>query len=236
MKKVIFLSAFLIAIALSPCFPFSKSIEKDTRNLSGFKNVNFGISGELYINIGSEFKVVLEGEKSMLEKIETNISGDKLIIREENTWHFNNTNQKVVVYITMPELKSLGVSGSGMAVVKDPVKTDAMELSVSGSGKVFVGELEAQNLDCHISGSGDIRIENEGTVSKADLSISGSGNYIGDKIKIGSAEIGISGSGSCNCNVTGDLKANISGSGSVLYYGNPKIDARISGSGRVRSK
>ena len=52
-----------------------RSVNKETRNLSGFTKVNFGISGDLYINIGPEFKVVLEGEKSLLEEIETEVDG-----------------------------------------------------------------------------------------------------------------------------------------------------------------
>ncbi|MDO9580084.1 MAG: hypothetical protein Q7J06_05895 [Bacteroidales bacterium] len=53
----------------------SKSVVKETRDLAGFTKVNFGVSGNLYINLGKEFKVVLEGEQSLLENIETNVSG-----------------------------------------------------------------------------------------------------------------------------------------------------------------
>ena len=37
----------------------------------------------------------------------------------------------------MPELNGLGVSGSGKAEIKDAVKTDDLNLSVSGSGKII---------------------------------------------------------------------------------------------------
>jgi len=234
MKRAIISSVFLFALAVAACFSNSKSDVKETRDVSGFTKVSFGVSGDLYINLGSEFSVVLEGDRSLLENIETDVSGGKLVIKKRNQrW---NINEKVTVYIIMPEVRGVAVSGSGKAEIRDAVKTDDLNLSVSGSGKLFTSDLVVTNIDCSISGSGDIILMGNGNITNGDLSISGSGNYRGETAKIGSLGISISGSGSCICNVAESLKASVSGSGSVTYLGNPKVDARISGSGRVRSK
>ena len=237
MKRRIILSALILTIALSSGFAGNQSVEKETRNVSGFTKVSFGVSGNLYINIGPEFKVVLEGEKRYLDEILTEVSGGKLVIKNErNNWRFN-MNEKITAYVTMPELNGLGVSGSGKAEIKDAVKTGDLGLSVSGSGKLYTTDLSVSSLDCSISGSGDIIIGGNGTASRADISISGSGNYNGEPLKIATAEIHISGSGNCTCNVTENLKASVSGSGNITYSGgSPKIDARVSGSGKVRSR
>lgn len=234
MKRGIILSVIIIAVTLTAGFSNGQSIVKETRDVSGFTRVSFGVSGDLYINFGSEFKVVLEGEKALLGDIVTEVSGGKLVIKKEN-WRLN-MNEKVTIYITMPEIKGLGVSGSGRAEIKDAVKAENLDLSVSGSGKLFTTDVVAADLNCSISGSGDIIIGGSGDATKADISISGSGNYRGEPLKIGSAEISISGSGNCSCNVTGSLRASVSGSGNVTYLGDPKVDVRVSGSGRVRSK
>lgn len=234
MKRGIILSVIIIAMTLTAGFSNGQSIVKETRDVSGFTRVSFGVSGDLYINFGSEFKVVLEGEKALLGDIVTEVSGGKLVIKKEN-WRLN-MNEKVTIYITMPEIKGLGVSGSGRAEIKDAVKAENLDLSVSGSGKLFTTDVVAADLNCSISGSGDIIIGGSGDATKADISISGSGNYRGEPLKIGSAEISISGSGNCSCNVTGSLRASVSGSGNVTYLGDPKVDVRVSGSGRVRSK
>src|SRR5664279_519100 len=237
MKRSIILPAIILAIALLSGFAIGQSGDKETRDVKDFTKVSFGVSGNLYINIGPEFKVVLEGEKRYLDEIITEVSGGKLVIRNEN-WRMNNwkMNEKVTVYITMPELNGLGVSGSGKAEIKDAVKTSDLNLSVSGSGKLYASDISVSNLDCSISGSGDISLGGGGSSSKAGISISGSGNYFGDAFKISSAEIHISGSGNCECNVTESLRASISGSGNVTYGGNPKLDAHVSGSGKVRSR
>lgn len=234
MKRGIILSVFIVALTVTTCFSNGQSIIKETRDLTGFTRVSFGVSGNLYIKFGPEFKVVLEGEKAVIDDIVTEVSGGKLVIKKEN-WRLN-MNEKVTIYITMPEIKGLGVSGSGNAEIKDAVKSEDLNLSVSGSGKLFTADVVTTNLNCSISGSGNISLGGDGKITTADISISGSGNYTGETAKIGSLEINISGSGNCNCNVTGSLRASVSGSGNVTYLGDPKIDVRISGSGRVRSK
>jgi Putative auto-transporter adhesin, head GIN domain len=234
MKRGIILSAFLVVITMASGYSKGQSTVRENRDLTGFTRVSYGVSGNLYINFGPEFKVVLEGEKDVLDDIVTEVSGGKLIIKKEN-WRLN-MNEKVTVYITMPELTGLGVSGSGKAEIKDAVKTEDLNLSVSGSGKIFTSDVIAANLNCGISGSGDVSLGGNGNITKADISISGSGNFMGEATRIGSMDISISGSGGCSCNVTESLIAAVSGSGSVTYLGNPKVDARVSGSGRVRSK
>ncbi len=234
MKRGIILSAVLVIGIFSGFLSFGQSVGKQTRDLPDFTKVSFGISGNLYINLGPEFKVTLEGEDAILDDVLTEVKGGKLIIRRET--RMINMNQKVTVNITMPELNGLGVSGSGMAEIMDPVKTEDLSLSVSGSGKLFTTDVIVSKLDCSISGSGDIILRGEGKAVNSDISISGSGNYVGEATKIGSADISISGSGNCSCNVTESLKASVSGSGKITYEGDPKIDARVSGSGRVRSK
>lgn len=235
MKKIIILLAFILSTIVFADFSSGQSVVTETRDVKGFTKVNFGVSGNLYINLGPEFKVVIEGDKSILDDILTEVSGGRLVIKKEN-WRMN-FNEKVTVTITMPELYGLGVSGSGKAEIRDAVKVSDLSLSVSGSGKLYTTDLMLSNLNCSISGSGDIVIGGNGKTGTADISISGSGNYTGEQLKIGTADVSISGSGNCTCNVTESLKGSISGSGNLTYLGNaPKVDTRVSGSGHVRSR
>jgi hypothetical protein len=237
MKRIIFVSVLVLTIASSVSFAGTQSDVKETRNVSGFTKVSFGVAGNLYINLGSEFKVVIEGEKRYVDEVITEVQGGKLVIKTDN-WRIRNWrgNEKVDVYITMPEISGLGVSGSGKAEVKDLIKTGNLNLSVSGSGRIYISDMNVAELGCSISGSGDISLGSEGTAGKADISISGSGNFNGGDVKIATAEIHISGSGNCVCNVTDSLRAGVSGSGNITYSGNPKVDAHVSGSGKVRSR
>jgi hypothetical protein len=233
MKKVLFSAVSLFVMILLSGSASGQS--KETRNVNGFTKVSFGVSGDLFIKIGPEFKLVIEGDKDVLEEIETSVSGNRLNIKREN-WHFNFDNEKVTINLTMPEIEGLGVSGSGKAQIMDPVRSDALSLNVSGSGKLITSDLNADNLDCGISGSGDIILGSGGSVDNGEISISGSGSFSGEAIEIDHLEVSISGSGNCRCKAGDSLLAHVSGSGNVTYSGNPKVDARVSGSGHIRSK
>jgi hypothetical protein len=234
MKKSIYSAVFLIVIIFATGFISGQS--KETRDVGGFTKVSFGVAGELFIKIGPEYHLTIEGSKRALDEIETVVSGDRLVIKKEN-WRFSfNDDDRVTINLSMPEIEGLGVSGSGKAQIMDKIEADHLNLSVSGSGKLITEELNADELDCGISGSGDIIMNSGGSVDKGDISISGSGSFSGEGVEIDHLNVSISGSGNCHCRAGDSLEAHVSGSGNITYIGNPKVNARVSGSGHVRSK
>jgi hypothetical protein len=96
MKRGILLSAFILTVSVLSGFAIGQSMAKETRDVKDFTKVSFGIAGNLYINFGPEFKVVLEGDKKDLEEIVTDVSGGRLVIKKDNSWRFN-FNDKVTV-------------------------------------------------------------------------------------------------------------------------------------------
>ncbi len=234
MKKALLflLSAFIITGNV-----IAASTVKDKRNVKGFTRISYGVSGNLTVRIGPEFSVVLEGDEDDVERVITEVSGDRLIIKREMfRFRFSDLDERVDVYITLPELEGLGVSGSGRAEIVDDIRDiDNLSLSVSGSGKLTTAGIEVDDLDCSISGSGNIIIQGGGSADRSEISISGSGNYTGRDLEIDHLDVSVSGSGNCLCKAGDSLTARISGSGNVTYRGNPRIDSRASGSGHIRS-
>jgi hypothetical protein len=233
MKRSIYLAAFLVFVNLTAGISAVNAAIKTQRDIVGFTSVSFGISGNLEVKIGPEFSVVLEGDQDDIDEIITKLTGEKLVIRNDNLRFLSNN--KVNVYITVPELKGLDVSGSGKAEILDVVKTEDLKLFVSGSGKLITSELIVENLECKISGSGNVTLGG-GKAANAVVLISGSGNMAGEATNVDSMDVSVSGSGNCSCYVTGSLDVKISGSGNVIYRGNPGVDAKVSGSGHVKAK
>lgn len=231
MKKS-FAFALLLMFALQASQAQSPYTER--RDVSGFSEIGFAVAGEVIISLGSQYSVVLEGDRDYIREIETKVYGKELRIKREK-W-FDTGNRKVVVRITMPDLKGISVSGSGRVTVNDPLKGGDLDIGISGSGKALLRDVALSNVECSISGSGSLNIAGEGTIGRLEINISGSGGYVGEDTRVETLEAAISGSGSCDCYVTGKLEASISGSGNIRYSGNPKIDAAVSGSGKVRSK
>lgn len=225
MKK--YLSLILMSLLVLGC---SYAQTRETRDVNEFTGIAFGVAGDLILEQGSTFSVVLEGDEDFLEEIETIVKGNKLVIRHDNWFSFGN--KKVTVYVTMPEIVSLSVSGSGKMIAEGPLRAAGLDMSVSGSGDIELKDLNAESIDCSISGSGSIELN--GGAEDGELSISGSGNYDGQTFQLNTLEVSISGSGTCRAAVEEELEARVSGSGDVYYSGNPQVDARVSGSGKVR--
>ena len=219
---------FLFSIFLVSATLIAFGQEKEERDVSSFTGVSLGISGDLYITQGSPQKVVVQAENN-IDEIETVVKDGVLRIKTDN-WNSNIKGAKI--WVTMPEVESLNVSGSGDIVAETPINADELELKVSGSGTIDISELKGDEIGAAISGSGDIKLA--GSADEMELRISGSGSVYADGLKLSECGIKISGSGSCKIDVTEELDVSISGSGRVTYYSNPQIDARVSGSGRVR--
>jgi hypothetical protein len=93
-----------ILIMLAALFITSGVIaqKKETRNVSSFSELSFGVPGKLYLKQGNTEKVELEGDADILEKIETEVSGGRLNIRLRDQWKkFNWNNQRITAYVTM---------------------------------------------------------------------------------------------------------------------------------------
>jgi len=221
--STVLLSAIVLAAATAQ--------ERKNIDADDFTAVSFGVAGDLTIEQGSTFKVVLEGDEKLLDEIEVKVRDNRLLIRKPN-WR-RAMNKRLTVRITMPEIEGISVSGSGGVSNKGAFNCDELSLKVSGSGHIDIDELSADILDIGISGSGGVKLEGKGA-DKADISISGSGGVRAADFRLERVDIGVSGSGGCKLWVEKALVARVSGSGSIYYKGDPNIDARSSGSGKVK--
>jgi hypothetical protein len=219
---------FMLSITLVTATVLAFGQGREVRDVSSFTGISLGIAGDLFLTQGSPQQVVIQAEDD-LDKIETVVRDGVLRIRSDN---WSSRIKGVRIWITMPEVEKLNVSGSGNILAETSIDADELELRVSGSGKIKIPELKGEEMEAAISGSGDIILS--GSADEMEISISGSGNVDAAGLKVNECGIKISGSGDCKIDVSGELDASISGSGSVTYYGDPQIDARVSGSGKVK--
>ncbi len=209
--------------------------QSETRNVGSFSGVKMGISGNLYITQGSPQKVVIEAPEEALKRIETEIVGGNLIIRQQNDWKWWRNwsgSRNIKIYITAPKLDHLAVSGSGSIESENTIRADNMYVGVSGSGDMDL-DLDIQDLESRVSGSGNMDLR--GSARDIEVSVSGSGNVDAEDMSADNCDIRISGSGNCRVQVKNRLESRVSGSGNVYYRGNPeKVNNSSSGSGSIR--
>jgi hypothetical protein len=241
MNTSLFNKACMVLLSLG-CFVLSSCTTnvlngqtfKESRDLPEFNAVVLAFSGDVFIKQGSPQKVEIEADKGSMEIIETKVDNSRLLLKCRNG-NWRNLG-KVNVYITMPKISSLSVSGSGDMKCESSVQTNGINLEVSGSGSVSVPKLESPEVSAVITGSGDITLAGSNNAqSNLEVTITGSGSFKAEELPVDKAHVNITGSGSARIHVLKELETNITGSGNVLYKGNPAVNANATGSGRTRS-
>ena len=230
MKKLL---SIITAIVLVSSVSIAQ--KRETRNVDTFTKISFRSSGKVYIKQGSPQKVEIEGSAEALEKVKTTVDGGKLTIGPEgkwNDWSWGDDNE-VIVNITVANIETLSVSGSGDMIVQTKITSNNLNLNVSGSGSLEA-EIDAADVDADVSGSGDMQLK--GKCKSFSTDISGSGGVRLTLDIAGTADFDLSGSGKVEASGSAQsVKAGITGSGKILAANmeTDKCEVRISGSGDV---
>jgi hypothetical protein len=225
-----------IIVTLSLVFVGSSLIaqNKQTRKVESFSKIAMRVPGTLHLKQGSPQSVELQGDEDALKEIETNIDGSKLVIEREGKWRDWDSDKKIDIYVTVPNIDAISVSGSGAVVGETKVTSVDIDLNVSGSGSLTLDLASTGDVEADVSGSGDINLK--GSCRSIDSDISGSGKVKLDTKVTETADFSVSGSGRIEASGTAtNVKTNISGSGKVFAANMEasRCDVKISGSGTV---
>lgn len=195
-------------------------------NVPDFTGVKLNCDAKVFITQGDTFEVVAKGEENIIDELELDVQDDTWTIEFDHCVK----SYDLSIFITMPAVEYLAVSGSGDIRGDNFFTVEDIVLRVSGSGSICLG-LNAESVDGKISGSGQMELE--GVAEFLDFDISGSGDLKAFNLPVQKADISISGSGDASVNVSEVLDVRISGSGDVYYKGHPTVNSHISGSGDV---
>jgi hypothetical protein len=193
------------------------NVKTENREVSSFSGVL--VAGNVNVNLtyGNATTVSVQADANILPYIETIVENGNLIVKTRDKVSINNKN-KIVVQVSLTQVKRLRVAGSGNITGDGDFSNDSRtDIAVSGSGNITLGINSFHETKINISGSGNVTLRGKST-NNIDAAVSGSGN-------IDCSEV------SCN-----DVFAQVSGSGNIKVYANKSIDAKVSGSGNIYYK
>lgn len=226
---LILLSVSFVSYAGDPLI-ITSSTTTEKRSISKFIGISSKGAMKVIVRLGQTESVRMEGDRTAIANITTQVNNNKLEIVTKN-FKSNINYARVTVFVTTRKLETLELGGSGSVNVESPVETNKVSLMVSGSGTMkLTGHINY--LSGAISGSG--RIIMDGSAKNTNISINGSGSFSGDNLKTQTLSGSILGSGSITASVSSQLNTTIKGSGTVHYIGDPKVYQANTGSGRAR--
>lgn len=212
------------------------SAKEENRDLPSFSEISLRIPAKVYLEQGEKQSVRIVADSETLEQIITEVKGRTLNIRFPGNNIFKRWDPgKIEIYISVPEVDGLNLSGSG-DIISEKIESRILDLLISGSGNIRIEQLTAERVSATISGSGNIKIEDGGVAEELKTRISGSGNIDASGFEAKNVDAQTTGSGNCSVYSNGMIKVRIAGSGNVYYSGNPAIESSIAGSGKVKEQ
>ena len=231
MKKVFAPTLALLTLLFLNSFMLPDVPKEEVRKLDTFTGIGIGVNADVYYTPGNAHEIRIEGNSDDVDDLITKVKDGFLQVKYDD-WKIRRS--KLTIYITSRELEAVSVSGSARFRSGEPIASDEMDFSMSGSGTIEFEELTADEVEVKISGSGHIEL-GHGNADELDARISGSGRLNGEGFEVNEFSASISGSGSARISVKEELEARISGSGKIYYHGNPRVNSTSSGSGKVVS-
>lgn len=197
-----------VSINRSPEVVGNGNLVTQQRAIGDFHALSLKGAGDLVVQVGPRASLSVTADSNLLPLLVQRQRGDELTLEARQSYRSRHTPRYV---LTVPDLRSLGISGSGDARV-DGVRSERFSLAIGGSGNI-VARGRTKQLTLAIGGSGDID-----TRALASNAVS----------------VTIGGSGNARVATNGPLSGTIAGSGSIRYVGRPSaIAVSRFGSGSV---
>ncbi|MCK4750933.1 MAG: DUF2807 domain-containing protein [Bacteroidales bacterium] len=224
-SRVMAVGVLAIMFAVSGCFYYgpcvngSGPVTAEVRGIVDYTGVTNSGSFDVYVSESDTFGVKVVAQENLLPIIETYVSGGNLVIETKNNACYKS-GSSVEVYVSLPELDRLRLTGSGK-VKADVAASPEVEISNSGSGLMEIDTVYAESYMVSNSGSGYISVIGAYT-DEADMVQSGSGTIVVG-FYFGTADLGIrhSSSGQVHATVLDGTLVDVilSGSGKVELAG-----------------
>ena len=185
MKKS-FLILITLLVALSSCnlvtVDGSGNVIDEQRDVVSFSEIELDGVIDLYIHQGDSTSLTVKADDNIIEYIETDVSGNKLIIDTRDNTSFMNTT-KMEVHITVQDLTLIEFDGVGdiygeglvlndLYIESDGVgdielkgTVNTLEIESDGVGDLHLFELKSKYLTVESDGVGDVNVYAEKTIS-----------------------------------------------------------------------
>ena len=205
------------------------NVIKQERNVKMFDAIDVSGAFDVLLSQGPTQSVFVEADENLMSIIMTEVVGGTLRIENKKPIHDSKC---MKVYITVPELKKIEISGAVDVETQTKFTQNELFLDVSGSTDAKL-DLSVQKLN--VNSSGGCKLQVMGMANTFNLDASGAVDVQAFELLCENVSIDISGAGKAEVNASKEIKAGVSGAANVRYKGNPaKVWSDVSGAGSIQ--
>lgn len=236
MKKALLLFAVLALLAGCSLFNNdvvgSGKIATQDREVHNFSRILVAGLGNVFIEQGTKEGLRIETDENLLPYIKTEVVDGALRIEQKTSGLMQNLkpSKDINYFISVQNISEVALAGRGKIASQNELKSEKLEVNVSGSGKVDL-VLNVQTLISSISGSSQFTLK--GTAQLQEIQVSGSALYDAQELVTKGTNINLSGYGKLTVNAEDRLDVQLTGNGTVYYLGKPELVQQITGNGKI---
>ena len=149
-------------------------------------------SAEVEITQDDASLLQVRGDQDDLDKRPFYVRGDTLVLGASET-HKRDNFSSLKYRLSLPDLEQLTLNGSGDVYVR-PLQAGSLEVGLAGSGDIKLFSVTADDVDLTIEGSGDIQVA-ELVAPLLELLVAGSGDIAIGELDGDVVDATVSGSG-----------------------------------------
>jgi hypothetical protein len=205
----------LVAVAFLLCASFSAIVHAATRSVEGLEFDTVVIWGSVEVEIRQRDRTELRyrGDSDDLEPEPFRLEDGSLHLGRNRS---GERVKRVRYKLTVTDLRQLSLQGSGEVYIK-PLTVEHLDISLPGSGEIKLYDVNVGNLTLRNVGSGEILAAS--VVSEnLEVVLSGSGDIDLGEVRSDTVEVNLNGSGDISVDDDGEtrkLKVNLVGSGDI---------------------
>jgi hypothetical protein len=212
----------LLALALAPTLAVAPAAAAERRySVTDFDRVQVDGPYEVTLTTGGSSQAMAAGDQAAIDRVSIDVQGRTLRVRPNpSAWggYPGARIGPVRVIVSTRDLRGATVIGPGSLVI-DRARGLRLELSLSGSGSLSVGSVDADVLILGTIGSGEIRLA--GKAKQLRLTVEGSGDFDGRGLVSEDAQIVAGTSGTLVVGAARTAKVTARGRGLVEILGTP---------------
>jgi len=190
------------------CLRGQGTIVSESRIFDDFHSIVNTIFADILITQGPKEDVIIEAQPNILREIKTEVVNGELRLGLNRCV---NIAQAVKVHVTIPEIRSLSITGVGDIIAQN--------------------EFDLPSLNITLTGVGNFNLK--GTTETMDITLIGVGDVEAFGLNSDICDVQLTGVGDVEVLVNDELNVTITGTGTIFYRGNPTVNSTITGSGSV---
>jgi len=200
------------------------------QNINNYAYTDFNslsVSGyfDVIISQSNEYKLQIKTDDFLNQYVKVFQDSNSIWIDLHNVENISLDGHKGKIYVSAPDFKNLDFEGLIHTECETPLKTQNLDLLISGLARVEL-DLDIQNLNIDIEGGSHLILDGKADSMKIDME--GAAIVESFDLESNDVRIEIEGLGKADVQVNNSLRVDIDGIGVVNYKGNPLVNKNIS--------